>query len=44
VAAGVPRDARLGALIEALETEQLDGRLTTHEQALAWLSARMRAP
>lgn len=40
--AGVPRDASLGAALRALETEQLDGRLTTREQALAWLAARSR--
>lgn len=41
--AGVPRDARFGALLTALETEQLDGRVTTRDQALAWLADRARS-
>ncbi|MCE9594973.1 MAG: tRNA cytidylyltransferase [Planctomycetes bacterium] len=41
--AGVPRDARFGATLAALETEQLDGRLAAREDALAWLASRVRS-
>ena len=39
-ARGVPRSARWGALLSELETQQLEGRLRTREQALAWLAAQ----
>ncbi|MCK6446248.1 MAG: CCA tRNA nucleotidyltransferase [Planctomycetes bacterium] len=41
--AGVPRDARFRATLAALETEQLDGRITTRDAALAWLAERARS-
>ncbi|MBI5431940.1 MAG: tRNA cytidylyltransferase [Planctomycetes bacterium] len=41
--AGVPRDARFGATLAALEDAQLDGSVTTREQALAWLAERVKS-
>jgi len=37
----VPRGPRWSALLEAAETLQLDGRLVSREQALAWLDERL---
>lgn len=39
--AGLPRGPRWRECLEAAETEQLEGRLTSREAALAWLAARV---
>jgi putative nucleotidyltransferase with HDIG domain len=44
MALGVPQGPRVGELIRALEEEQLEGNLTTREQALAWLSRQVSEP
>ena len=41
-AAGVPRGPLWGQLLRESETEQLDGRLPSREEALAWLERRAR--
>ena len=40
-AAAVPKGPRWGALLEAAETAQLDGRITSALEALAWLRAQL---
>jgi tRNA nucleotidyltransferase/poly(A) polymerase len=40
-AAGVPKGPRWGALLEAAETAQLDGRITSSREALEWLRAQL---
>ena len=37
---GVPRSPRFGALLREVEDQQLEGLVTTREQALAWLAAQ----
>ena len=39
LALGVPQGPEVGRLLEALETEQLEGRVLTREEALAFVSA-----
>lgn len=41
VAAGVPRGPQFGAVLRALEDEQLEGRVTDREAALQWLSRQL---
>ncbi len=41
-AAGVPRGPAWGTLLREAETERLDGRHATREDALAWLARRAR--
>lgn len=38
--AGLPRGPRWRECLEAVETEQLEGRLTSRDAALAWLASR----
>jgi poly(A) polymerase len=44
MALGVAPGPRIGEVLRALEEEQLEGRLTTREEALAWLSRQVSAP
>ncbi len=44
MALGLAPGPRIGELIRALEEEQLEGNLTTREEALAWLSRQVSAP
>jgi poly(A) polymerase len=44
MALGVAPGPRIGEALRALEEEQLEGRLTTREEALAWLSRQVSAP
>jgi hypothetical protein len=46
MALGYPRGPEIGRLLTAVQDQQLDGSLTTREQALAWLAreAPPRAP
>jgi hypothetical protein len=37
MAMGVVAGPRVGALLRALETAQLDGEVTTRDQAVAWV-------
>jgi hypothetical protein len=40
IALGYAEGPVLGTMLKALEEEQLEGRLRTHEEALEWLKAR----
>jgi tRNA nucleotidyltransferase/poly(A) polymerase len=40
-AAALPKGPRWGQLLEAAETEQLDGRIASAREALAWLRAQL---
>ena len=44
LALGVPAGPRVGALIRSLEEAQLNGELSTRDEALAWLSQQVSAP
>ncbi len=44
LALGVPFGPGVGVLIRALEEAQLNGELSTREEALAWLSQQVSAP
>jgi hypothetical protein len=39
--AGLPKGPRWGELLEAAETAQLDGRIQSASEALAWLRAAL---
>ncbi len=42
-ALGVPFGPRIGALLKEAEEEQLEGRIGTREEALAWLTRKLKA-